>query len=110
MIARMMASFGWDRETAEFHVDIMKCPAFVGPDADHVAVALYNHGGESYVALAGKDGMFHVIAVPSGEVKIAKKVGPSKESGGTSPFNMAVDEENMIAIYEMRGYESPAYK
>eukprot|EP01083_Nonionella_stella_P298178 1012353_1 len=38
-----------------------------------------------------------------------KKVGPWSTSGGTNPFSMAVDEENMIAIYSIVGQKGFEY-
>ena len=80
----------------------------VGPDADNVAVAVYHdklHNNKPYVAVGSKSGQFYTIEIPSGEVKIVKKIGPWSESGGTSPFSMAVDEDNLIGIYTFRGVE-----
>ena len=39
-----------------------------------------------------------------------QKIGPWSEGGGTSPFSMAVDEENLVAIYTFRGVEWTRYR
>eukprot|EP01084_Bolivina_argentea_P129251 228299_1 len=81
-----------------------------GPDADLVAIATYHDdSGQAYVAAGQKSGQFYVMEIPSGNVKIMKKVGPWSTSGGTNPFSMAVDEENMIAIYSIVGQKGFEY-
>eukprot|EP01084_Bolivina_argentea_P245557 411104_1 len=90
----------WNRPSS---IDPGYCPAVLGPDADAVAIATYHYNGQAYAAVGQKSGQFYVVEIPSGVVKISKKVGPWGIPGGANPFTMAVDEKNMIAIYTFRG-------
>eukprot|EP01084_Bolivina_argentea_P098327 176709_1 len=75
----------------------------IGPDADPVAIGTYHFNNKLYAAIGQKSGQFYVVEIPNGNVKIIKKVGPGAPMGGSAPFNMAIDEKNMIAIYSILG-------
>eukprot|EP01084_Bolivina_argentea_P139652 245665_1 len=86
------------------------CPKVPGRDTDAVAIATYHHNNIAYAALGDKSGRFYIIEIESGNVKVSKKVGPWAILGGISPFSMAIDEENMIAMATIRGNSDPTYK
>eukprot|EP01084_Bolivina_argentea_P111878 199558_1 len=74
------------------------------PNIDAAAIATYHDSnGQAYAAVAQKSGQFYIVEIPSGEVKVIKKVGPWSSIGGLAPFNMAVDEQNMIGIVSIIG-------
>merc|ERR1719474_1484116 len=74
-----------------------------GMNGDVSSVATYWHDGTPYAAIGGKMGYFWIIDLNEMEVKLSKKVSPWAVAGGSSPFSMAVDPENMIAIFTNRG-------
>eukprot|EP01084_Bolivina_argentea_P313409 542748_1 len=79
-----------------------ECVKVVGPDADLAAVATFKNEKRLYGAALQKSGHFYVFDIPSGDVKIAKKIGPATYGGGGT-WSIAVDEENMIAIASITG-------
>eukprot|EP01084_Bolivina_argentea_P292716 503303_1 len=78
------------------------CMRKYGPDADLAAVAAYKHNGILYGIAAPKSGHLYVFEIPSGRLKIAKKIGPWSFSGGNR-WNIAVDEQHMIGIATITG-------
>eukprot|EP01084_Bolivina_argentea_P139653 245667_1 len=105
----------WYIEVGLYNFSIDNFPqctaAYHGPDADPAGIALYHdHNGIAYAAISSKSGYFYIIEIPSGNVKVSKKVGPYSFYGGGDPFSIAVDEENMIAIYSIKGTDFPIYR
>eukprot|EP01084_Bolivina_argentea_P092793 166924_1 len=97
-------SYCWTLENKSLSDGIPNCPKPSGPDADAAAIATYHsNDGKMYVAVGQKSGQFYVIEIPNGNVKVIKKVGPWSQIGGSSGFSLAVDEQNMIAVYTIRG-------
>lgn len=74
-----------------------------GINGDVSSVATYYHNGNPYAAIGSKMGYFWIIDLNEMKVKLSKKVSPWGNAGGSSPFSMAVDPENLIAIFTNRG-------
>eukprot|EP01084_Bolivina_argentea_P262643 444218_1 len=78
--------------------------AALGPDIDVNNIATYHDtNGNAFAAISQKSGQFYVMELETGEIKISKKVGAWSTLGGGTPWNLGVDEENMIAIYSIIG-------
>eukprot|EP01083_Nonionella_stella_P100504 283575_1 len=76
--------------------------AAIGPGGDVAAQATYTREGIEHAAVLTKSGMFFVFALPSLEVSLATKVGPSGINGG-GLFSLAVDTVHNIAILSITG-------
>eukprot|EP01084_Bolivina_argentea_P220439 373589_1 len=74
-----------------------------GVNGDVNGVAGYYYEEKPYVAISSKNGFFWIIDLKSMDVKVSKEVAPWGNEGGASPFSLAVDEKNLIAIFTQRG-------
>ena len=77
-------------------------PSISGADADLAAIAAFIYNNSLYTAGITKSGMYYVFEIPSGDVIIARKIGPWSGGGG-GQFSISVDENAMIAVITITG-------